>query len=301
MKEPREDDERLSALLEGRVEAREREDLLARLAAADDDYEVFTSTASVLRALEEEDARAQRRAVPPSMRKTGWPSARAAATVAGAVVLLLALAWALRGRGGPAVVSPLQLALRADTAGDGVRAGWALPTPEGAVRGLGRRGENDVQAVWAGAMLVELAVAVHGGDTAQIREPAVRLRRRLDVGADAAAPLRRIAERPDAPADSLNALLEQATQGLGRRLGREPLELGAWVQAARIAADMRNAAFFEDGGTNGMLRRAERLARGSDAAEAAVKDVRAALPTGATPRWEVLAASLRQLLSQLSG
>ena len=297
MKEPREDDERLSALLEGRVEGRQREDLLAHLAAADDDYEVFTSTASVLRALEEEDARTRRGAVPPSMRRAGWPSVRTAAAVASAVVLLLALGWSLRGRGGSAAGDPLQLAMRVHTAGAGVREAWKLPTPGGAMRGA----ESDAGAVWAGAMLVQLAVAVRGGDTAQIHDSAVRLRERVDVGANAAAALRRIAGQPHAPADSLNALLKQVHQDLASRLDRKPLELGAWIQAARIAADMRNAAFFQDGATSGMLGRAERVARGNDAARAALTEVRTALPAGATPRWDALQASLRTLLSQLTG
>ncbi|HEV3048881.1 MAG TPA: hypothetical protein VGX50_01150, partial [Longimicrobium sp.] len=114
MKEPREDDERLSALLEGRVEGRQREELLAHLAEADDDYEVFTNTASVLRALEEEDARAGRPAAPPSMRRRSWPAARTLVAVAGTMVLLLAVGWLFRGRGGSAAGDPLQLAMRVD-------------------------------------------------------------------------------------------------------------------------------------------------------------------------------------------
>src|SRR5688500_9453018 len=58
VKEPNKDDEQLSALLEGRVHGQQREELLAHVSANDDDYAVFTDTASVLRALEEEDARA---------------------------------------------------------------------------------------------------------------------------------------------------------------------------------------------------------------------------------------------------
>lgn len=299
MKEPREDDERLSALLEGRVEGRQREDLLAHLAAADDDYEVFASTASVLRALEEEDARTSRGTVPPTMRRRGWPSVRTAATAATVVgaVLLLALGWALWGRGGSAAGDPLQLAMRVDPARSGVREAWALPPRPGATRGP----QSDAGAVWAGAMLVQLAVAVRGGDTAQIYNSAVRLRERVDAGETAAAALRRIADQPRAPADSLNALLKQVNQGLAGRLDRKPLELGAWIQAARIAADMRNTAFFADGATDGMLGRAGRVARGNDAAVAAVAEVRAALPEGAAPRWDPLQASLRTLLSQLTG
>lgn len=301
MKEPREDDERLSALLEGRVKDRQREEMLAHLAAADDDYEVFTDTAAVLRALEEEDERARRGPVPPSMRKTRWPSMRTTARVVGAMVVLLALGWTLWGRQGPTAADPIQLALAADTAGGGLRQGWDLPTRAGAVRGPARGAENEGQAVWAGAMLVQLAVAVRGGDTVQISQSAERLRRGLSLGEQAGAPLRRISDQPHAPADSLNALLKQANQNLATRLGRNEVELGAWIQAARIAADMRNAAFFEADGTSGMLGRAERAARGNRAAQTAVNGVRAALPEDGAPQWDALGGSLRILLSQLSG
>ena len=56
MTEPIKDDERLSALVEGRVAGPEREELLAHLSTSEDDYEVFTDTVEILSALEEEDA-----------------------------------------------------------------------------------------------------------------------------------------------------------------------------------------------------------------------------------------------------
>jgi hypothetical protein len=297
VKEPREDDERLSALLEGRVEGRQREDMLAHLAAADEDYEVFTDTAAVLRALEEEDARARRGPVPPSMRKRGW--VRTAAYAVSAVVVLLAIGWALRERGGSAGASPLQLAMRVDEAGDGLPAQWERPTPAGAMRGTGGSAERDARAVYAGAMLVDLAVAARAGDTEQTQVLIQQIIRRYDPGASASTPLRRI--RADLPADSLNALLEQATARLISRLDRKPLELGAWIEAARLAAREKDAGFFLEDGTGDMLGRAEHYARGNADAEAAVTQVQAALPPGGTPRWEALAASLHALLSQLSG
>ncbi|HEX5869668.1 MAG TPA: zf-HC2 domain-containing protein, partial [Longimicrobium sp.] len=57
MKEHRKDDERLSALLQGQLSGPERDELLAHLAASDDDYEVFNDAVEILGALEEQDAR----------------------------------------------------------------------------------------------------------------------------------------------------------------------------------------------------------------------------------------------------
>ena len=302
MKEPREDDERLSALLEGRVEGRQRDDLLAHLSAADDDYEVFTDTAAVLRALEDEDARVRRPARTPSMARGGWraPSLRTAVAVTGTMVLLLALGLALQGRA-TAARGPLQLALLADpdTQGLGDLAPW---TPRSPMRGAGGRAARDARAVRAGAMLLDLAVAARAGDTAQTRRVAERLIGQFDPGASPDTPLRRIEARPHEPADTLGALVQGATERLVKFLERKPLELGAWAEAARLAAHARNAGFFEDGRSRGMLNRAKRLARGDAGARAAVERVRAYLPAAnEAPRWGELATSLDALLHELGG
>jgi hypothetical protein len=293
VKEPREDDERLSALLEGRVEGRQREELLAHLAEADDDYEVFTNTASVLRALEEEDARARRPVAVLSMRRRGWPSARTIAAVAGTVVLLLAAGWLLRGRGGTAADYPLRLAMDVETAD------WSPWTPQGTVRGGDEPSSRDARAVYAGARLVDLAVFVRMGNTAQIGELALTLQRELYRNTNTEAPLSRIAAEPTAPAASLNALVNEATKDYPKR-GRDALELGAWIEAARLAARARNADFFEDGPTAGMLRRAERLARGDALAEAAVVAVDEARPRNGEANWAVLASRLEMMLARLA-
>lgn len=298
MKEPSEDDERLSALLEGRVEGRQREELLAHLSAADDDYEVFTDTAAVLRALEAEDARA-RRPVPPSMRRRRWraPSLRTAVYAAGAaVVLLLAVGLVLRGRAAGAARDPLQLAMRAVPGERGLPAEWTLPAPGGAVRGGAGGVADEAWAVYAGALLVDLSVAIRAGDTGRITLLANRL---SDPGASPGTPLQQIAARPDAPRDTLNALLESATDRLVDDEDRESLELGAWIEAAWLAARAQKADFFRGGTSRAMLRRAEALAA-DRAAEAAVERVHDTLPRDGAARWNVLAGNLRSLLSELT-
>jgi hypothetical protein len=301
VKEPKEDDERLSALLEGRVQGGQREGMLAHLAAAEDDYEVFTGTARVLRALEEEDARARRPPVVPSMGRGGWraPELRTVVVVVtGTVVLLLGLGWVLLGRSPSDTQDPFQLAMRADPAVRGLPVDWKLPAPSGAARGQSSGARRDARAVNAGAMLVDLAVAVRARDTGQTQMLAERLSGQLDPGANDT-PLQRISDYPGAPMDSLTALLAQATARLSNR--RKPLELGAWLEAARLAASARNSDFFQDGVSGGMLGRAERTARGDEATLRAVAEVRAALPAGSAPRWEALEQGLGRLLSELSG
>lgn len=300
MKESKEDDERLAALLEGRVQGDQREGMLSHLAAADDDYEVFAGTARVLRALGEEDARAHSRPRLRSMRRGGWraPKIRTVVVVTGTIVLLLGLRWALRERTLFIMPDPVQLAMRADPDVRGLPADWRLPTPSGSARGTSSSAGRDAVAVNAGAMLVELAVSVRARDTAQTQMLAARLSGQLDPGASDT-PLQRIYENPDAPTDSLAELLAQATARLADR--HEPLELGAWLEAARLAANGQNSAFFEDGLNAGMLGRAERLARGDKAALAAVAEVRAALQVGRAPQWDALENAFGKLLSELSG
>lgn len=304
------DYERLSALLEGRVSGPEREALLAQLAASTDDFEAYTDTVEILMAVEEgEDARATAAenaaagAVPEGVTPLrrpergrrvarGWLLAACVATIALVSTLVL------RGRG-YAGAYPVQLAERADTGGaplpEGLTAPWSTSRGEpGSARG-------DADAVRAGAMLLDLAVAVRARDTAEIQALAVQLRDRYDPGARSDTPLGRIAAHPRAPGDSLNALLVHATNRLASTLdSNDALELGLWLQGARLAAHYRNAEFFGEGDAGVMLERAERLARGNPNARAAVDSVGAALPASAPQRWDALQASLAVLLREIA-
>jgi hypothetical protein len=153
--------------------------------------------------------------------------------------------------------------------------------------------------VYAGAQLVDLAVMVRTGSPAQIGDLARTLQSRLDGRTDPRAPLGRIAAQPNAPKDTLNAWLELATERHAERLDRKALELGAWIEAARLAALAEDAAFFEEVPSAGMLRRARRMALGDAEAEKAVEAVRAALQDGNAPNWKVRESSLNTMLSML--
>ncbi len=302
MKEPREDDERLSALIEGQVRGRERDELLAHVAASDDDYEVFTDTAAVLQALEGEEARAGATTetpvipLPDVTRRRGAPI-RLLAIAASVVGVVLISTLALPRRESPAH-EPLQLAARVHPANQGLPEDWRSPTQSGA-RGPAGGAADDALAVYAGAMLVDISIAARAGDTAQTRELATRLSSRSEPGASAAAPLQRIIANPGAPADSLVALLDQATDRLAD-LGRRPLELGAWTEAARLAARQRDEEFFGARATRGMLGRAERIAGNDATTRAAVDRVRENLPAGASPRWDLLEQNLTALQDALA-
>jgi hypothetical protein len=304
--EPRKDDERLSALLDGRIEDPQRRELLAHLYASDEDYTVFTDTALILRQLEEGAHAGGRRgtaapSLPPSMRKRGW--LLRAALPAGVAALLLAILWVSRERAADAG-DPVHLAARLEASGRGLPPEWEDDRPWAVIRGNGAvpartPRERAVASVQAGAMLTDLAVSVRAGDTVRTRLLADQVRAHFAPAAGRGTPLRQIAERAGAPPSSLEPLLERATDSLEGRLEKVHLQLGAWVQAARLAAHRGDAAFFEGAASRRMLDRAEQLTAGGSTARAALDRVRTHL-AAETPAWDALRRDLRELLGALA-
>lgn len=298
MKDPKKTDEQLSALFEGRLHGPEREALMAHLAASDDDFEVFTDTAEILMAVEEDDARAAaetQEGIIPLRRPARGPRlpSRALAMAASIAAVALVSTFALRTRPSPAG-APVLLAERLSREG-APPADWE----KGAV-GSSSRGSSTAGAVSTGAKLTDLAVAIRAGDIRTVQTLATQLRDITEPGASAGTPLGRIVADPDAPTDSLNALLEQATDRVISLFDRKPVEFGAWAEAARIAAKARNDAFFRDDATDGMLGRADRIADDNEQARAAVDSVRALLPKGAPTQWEALEKSIANMLRELA-
>ncbi len=215
-----------------------------------------------------------------------------AAAVAG-----VALAVSFAGRR-PAGEDPVRLAALLAHAEGGVPEGW-VPL-RSSPRGGGQDAVSPGQSASAGALLVDLAVEVQAGDSAGVRELAERVHARFDRQGGPSGPFRRIAARAGAPADSLAPLLAEGTKRLEARLRRDHLRLGAWVEAARLAAHGRDAAFFEARETRAMLRSAEGLTRDAAAAHQPLAQVRAALPAGGPPRWEALGTGLDALQTAIA-
>lgn len=311
MKEPRHDDERLAALLEGRLEGPERDELLAYLAAADEDFHVFAKTAAALREMEEEEpaqaADAGVRAdppprpevVPPSVREPAarWPRRRAPRWIAIPAVLVgLVVLGTLVWRGQASAPGPLQVAALVDPPRGGFPDQWEWERLE--TRGTGSATAlTPADAAWAGVLLVDLAVAIQAGDSADIYRFATELD---DIGLGGEA-LKEIVARAGAPAASLQPLLERATERLEDLFESDDhLRLGAWTEAARFAADGRNESFFRSRDTRRMLRRAGRLADTDASAQAALRDVRAATEADGAPDWESLKASVENLQAAIT-
>jgi hypothetical protein len=311
VKEPRHDDERLAALLEGRLEGPERDELLAYLATADEDLHVFAKTAAVLREMEEEEeeqaAQAHpageqvelpppaRGAVPPSAR-SGWRRRKALQAIVPAVLAGLVVLWRL---GAAAAPGPLRLAESLQHAERGLPAGWE-PAWTGDRGEPG--GEGTIRAARAGALLVDLAVAIQQQprDTLEVQARAAALRDRSRQPNVAGNPLRQIEARASAPATTLQPLLEQASERLEDQLDRDYLRLGAWTEAARLAAVREDAEFFRSRSTRAMLRDAEGITEDNPEAQAVFTGLRAALKNDGAPNWGALKGQIDALMKAIA-
>jgi hypothetical protein len=332
-------DERLAAFLDGRLDEQEREAMLARLTTDDDAYEVFAHAAEVLRLAEggaaagapvetapgevartpadepprkvviplHERARARARASGVERGGAGRRPAVPRWVALAAVLAGVALAGRALWPGTSPAGEPVRLAERLEQADQGLPAGWTTDTPWAVVRGDGAAGgaspeERVARAADAGALLLDLSVAVQGRDSAETWLLARQIAELYDprtTGPGGA--LREIIDGAGSPPERLRPLVEQATDQVAQRLEQpEALRLGAWIEAARLAAKTRDAAFFEEARTRRILDDAARLTASDRRARGAVEQVRGLLPPGAgTPRWEALAAALEVLVGEL--
>jgi hypothetical protein len=338
--DPLTEDERLAALADGRLGERERAEMLARLTADDDAYEVFAGLAAILRQAEAEEAaagpvaadggelvhagaaapvdagvisleeRARARADFPPSDEGGRGSTKRVwhpgwLALAAVLVGVLVAGAVLKARTS-AAREPVRLAARLEHAGEGLPAGWRGRRPWSSTRGDDAAGgasaeEQAARAVRAGAMLVELAVAVQGRDTAETQLLASQVMERFDPRVGRGGALRKIFDGAGGPPDALQPLLREATDEVAKRVGRrDALQLGAWLEAARLAAATRDAAFFRDGPTRAMLDRAARLTASDRPARDAVEQVRRLLAGAGEPRWDALAVALDAALGKIA-
>jgi len=335
--EPLTDDERLAAFLDGRMDERERAAMLARLGTDDEAYEVFAHTAAVLRRAEAGDAaeapaeegevpvlepartpadepasgdvislaeRAQARTSGGTRggtaRRTALAGWMALAAVLATVALVAGLAWRSRSA---AAGYPVRLAARLEHGAEGLPAGWTEGRPwsarGGDPGGARSSAQRFAQGAQAGAMLVDLSVAIQARDAAATRVLAAQIAGRFDRQGGRSSALRTIVAGAGESPERLRPLVGEATGRIAKRLDGDALRLGAWTEAAGLAAERHDAGFFRDGETRTMLDRAERLTADDPPARAAVQQVRPLV--GAEPlQWEALSAALDTLAGALT-
>lgn len=274
MKEPRIEPERIAELLDGRLEEPERGRLLVQLATSGEFCD-FAETAAVLREAEAVEGRKPRRLPPSTARARGWRTRPGRWLAIGAVLALAVLApilWLARDRAMDHPGAPAALLSAMDA---GLPPGWTARPAWEAALGTGDPLDAGARAVRAGALHTALLVALQGGgaeDAARIRDQLVALLS-LPGTAPLASHYREL--RMDAPTVAVD--LESAGEALATSLGKEDVLWGAWLEAARIAAARRDAAFFRSGRTSGILDRAAESERISDAGHATLSNVRTSL------------------------
>lgn len=333
------EDEWVAAFLDGRLDERQRAEMLARLTIDPEAYEHFAATAAILRQAEEAekadaavaadedgtvalpgsppagapmprvvvatdaaDAREPEpdRGVTPLHPRRPATAVRWLALAAGIAALALA-GRALRPRTSPAE-GPVRLAMRLEHPEQRLSTDWIAHRPWSSPRGEDQGGnltqeEKAARAARAGAELVDLAVAIQGRDTIQTQLLAGRIDELYGRSGRQSVELREIMDGAGGPPDRLRPLVERATDRIVRRLEHQAaLELGAWTEAARLAADRKDVGFFRDPRTRSTLDRLVPLAAADPPARAAAERVRLLLPEGAAPlQWDALVPALAAL------
>ncbi|HEU0080353.1 MAG TPA: hypothetical protein VFQ76_22080 [Longimicrobiaceae bacterium] len=328
MKAPHIDEERLAALLAGNLGEKERAELLADVAASDEDLRVFLETAAVLRQIEEAEAGTSpgehnpqaggapgdaarvptkepgtAKILPPSMnRSRRWPSGRWAALAA--VFVLAALLPVLRtGLGAPASGDPggaVSLLAERDA---GLPRGWIERRPWGASLGAGDPLTPRARAIRQGALHVDLVLAVQARDTAGSSRLAPEIAALLDElppAAPVAEGYRDIGRRTGEAPEQLVEALEEAGRGAAELLGEDLVRTGAWAETGRIAAARQDVRFFRNSATDAALDRAAELPSLPEPALAAVERLRGATSRDGLPDWGAIERDLDELLRALA-
>lgn len=291
--EPRMDAERLAALLDGRVDPRERAAALERLAASDEELGVAADAAAVLRELEEEDARSGVIPLRPRAARPAGVRPWMAVAAAIAAMALIPLGVWLAGPGAPP--APVAVVAMLESPSSGLPAGWDVrPWPVVRGEGLGARAGR------LGAFLADLDLAARTNDPA-VALLAARVAAMLDdvPGAGTTADLYRgISARAGAPYAELAPSLRSGEDAIAGLVDRELLAIGAWAEAARFAAMRGDAEFFRARGSRRMMEVAEARFAEDAGVRSALERMRAGLE-GDAPDWDGAQAGAEGVLAGL--
>jgi hypothetical protein len=288
------DAEKLAALLDGGLDDAGRDEVMTRLASSDSLFEAFADAVVVTRELEGAQAEiattALRRA-----RARWWHGreVRSLAAAAGLATIFAVPLWF--GWTDEREISPAAfVTLLADGAPaldqQRLASGWP-------VRRSADAPHDRALALRLGAELVWLDLALRAGDMARVRGSASVIDSLLDTvaaGAPLAAIYRSVAEGPDRPISELRPLLARAASAVVRLVDEDMVNMGAWIETARLAAIRRDAGFFAAPETRALLASASANEALTDAARSALTEISEVIASG-TPRWADLQEALDAL------
>jgi hypothetical protein len=293
------DPERLAALLDKRLDARERAALVAQLAASDDaTLDALADAIAVTQELEgggAADADAARAgAIPaeapaPKAAPRRRPVYLRPLAIAAALAAIVLVPWGWARLRAPGAVTPQELALASEAqlpeAWDGA--------PWGAQRGSGAALSHQALSVRVGSRATDLEIALRSSDPRAetiAREIAATLSDA--TGAQPAAAMYRTIAAGNGVADRLRRARD-AWRVAAPVLDDDHAALGAWLEAARLAAMRGNVAFFQSARSRRVMDRAAAIGALPEVTRTAIDAIRARTAAGGT-------ADLRDAAEQLA-
>lgn len=296
--EPRFDAERLAALLDRRLNERERAEVLEQLASSDEDISIFADAVAVARELEEAEGGAVVVPLRRTPRTARWGGRWTALAALLAALALSPWIWS-RVRGGDAGAPARAVALL-ERGGAGLPAGWD-DRPWSSTRGAGDPLAPPARAARLGALMVDLEVAVEERDPAAQRLAAAiaAMLEEVPGAGQAVFIFHQVEKRAGEAPEALEPLLAQGWEAAERLPESGVLALGAWAEAGRIAALRRQTGFFRNPESAAALDRAAALPGLSAPARAAVERLRSGTGPDAAPDWAALERDFAELLRAL--
>ena len=259
--------EQIAALLDGRLDEPARAAVLAKLAASNEDFETLLDTAAVLAELGGDVPARESPAAPPVARRP-TPPLRAWRrppghwlAVAAVLVGVAVLPWAWSRLAPPAGADPTRFVVLLAPEPGGLPPVWAAH-PWGTTRAGAEPLSRAARSARVGALLTDLELAVRHRDSAAVVALALTIAPlvdSVDFGPPVGETYRVVARQAGAPSGRLRAELRRGVKGISALLDDDLVALGAWAEAARVAARQRDAAFFASRATTMMLRRASAL------------------------------------------
>ena len=221
-----------------------------------------------------------------------------AAVLAG--VMLLPFAW--RTMQGGAVRYPSQAVAMLENPAAGLPADWVNQTPPwGQTRGGGDSAADQARSVRLGMNMVQLELAIRARNAAEtelLADRAALLLGNVTAGGLVTPALRQIKEQAGGDPSALLPQVEEANETAASLLEGDWFSLGAWAEAARLAAARQEVGFFREARTRGTLDRAEELVGDNEEARTAITSIRASLE-GDAPDWARLVPAVNQLLAEI--
>jgi hypothetical protein len=293
--------DRLAALLDGRLSEQERVDLLRQLAVSPADLAVLAQATAILREVEDQpqsQPTQPRRVAEAAPATSRWTNKRQAISVAAAVVVVAFGAWFVMRSTSPTALGPAHYIASLERPTDPLPQGWE-GQPWSRTRGDANGALSPrARGVRLGALLVDLQVAVTTTDTAAvgIAQTIARLAGTMPAGGAISDRYMEIAGRATEPPTSLQPVLDQAASAVRVAAGEQAVDLGSWLETARLAAARRDRSYFQKSATSTML---AQLTGGSEATpqmQTTVEQVRSTVASQ-SPSWEQLSLDLTLLLA----